>query len=202
MPQAGPVPLPRGKAPSPQGYHLGGQNGTIAEPSREAGYGTVDRPALAVPRGGQHGVVQLFRPLTGPDAYRLPHYPMPPGYASTFYIRRFFPNLWPFLSMVVPRRHIDWTTNTTDNPPGPGAPVPLSSRFRVLSYRQTFNQRVWAPYMPPEQFQRPTYTRRPLAGGDPPNMIGGYISRLTQWAANRSFGSQTALLPGGGGPGG
>ena len=202
MSACGPVGLPRGVDHNFAAPPLGGQNGTVATPSRLAAVSDglpTDAPGRRAPRGGQQGPILFGRFLPALDRNG-------PSYDPTFRVgeqiimrtRRFYANCIPLAHyiMSIPATTAG-TTNTVaglDGGAGFRSPIPMDRRWRALSYYAPFNRgRVYSLYIARDRPQAPQARRSQIAGVghvmSPP-----YRPRLTRWAAAPSYGQTTPTL--------
>lgn len=207
-----PIPLPsraaapalerRRRAPRP----LGGDNGTIAVPSREAafeGTGAPAHPGPLTPTDGALGAV-----MSGPrpvlDLVHRPNrlmqaepiaYPSPQRLnAPERYIRRWHPMDWAVCKLALPRvATTSGTTNRADDPGMPVSPIPRSRRWVAQTFRFPFDQRVQADYLAKDDIQLTLGPRRFLNGSGAV-MLAPYFPRLTVQPPTGSYGAQTTVL--------
>lgn len=202
MTACGPVGLPRGVDHIFRAPPLGGQNGTVATPSRYAAAADglpQDAPGSRRPRGGQHGPILFGRFLPQLDRNG-------PGFDPTFRMgehiimrtRRFYNNCFPLAHYVASLPATTAGTTNTVTALGGGAgflsPIPMSRSWRALSYYVPFNRgRVFSLYMPRSRPQPPQARRAQIAGVGHV-MAQPYRPRLTRWAAAQSYGQTTTTL--------
>lgn len=199
----GAIALPRGNSGPGPGATVGGQNGTLALPSRLAtatGDGTPARPSQLPPVGGQWGPVVGFRAsFTRNNPWKLP---LPRGLPVTHYIRQFFANIYPVVGYAAPvTATTGGTSNRAQRSAPPASPIPHNSRWWEWTFREEFDTRIWTVYRPRESFQPPLSWRRGVVQLQPGAVSGGwamrmaYLPALTMWEPSQSYGATTPLLP-------
>lgn len=178
---------------------LGGDNGTVAVPSREAsaiGEGAPERPGQIVPLDTAAG-----RVLTGnaPSVLDLSTYPhrvaLPRPTFAAHYVRRWV-SMFGVVCGYAPPADADtpWTMNRrADESSAPLGGIPFGRRFLVQTFRQQFDQRIQADYVPRAKIQIGVAPRRQLEGAGP-IMARPYFARLTRLAPQQSYGQQTPVL--------
>lgn len=183
------------RAPRP----LGGDNGTIAVPSRMAalvGRGVPQQPGPRTPTDGALGAIRLH----GLPVLDWTEWPAskrnatPRGWDATQYVRQFVDQVWAILRFAPPRDGmLNWTMNSVDSAPGPLSPIPHGRRRVTSTYRQMFDTRIQADYAPRPAIQKPVVARR-FQNGAGAIMLQPYFPRLTRLAATTSYGQQTTVL--------
>jgi len=177
-------------------HPLGGQNGTIALPSRNAaleGAGTFQRPGPRHPGDGAFGPVALFfRGLLDWSGKRLFSWPL--GAGHVVYDREAVPNIGPITDFAPPRDGpTDWTLNASEETrTSPASPVPWSRRRVQLTFYSIYENALQAIYWPRDRMQQ----GGPHHGGQGAGaeMIHPYFPRLTRFRQAGSFGQQTEEL--------
>lgn len=183
------------RAPRP----LGGDNGTIALPSRLAALMGRGVPAAPGPRRPTDGALGAVR-LHGQPVLDLTQWPAnkrlatPTGAAVTRYVRRWVEGCWAILHYAAPMNGTTgWTMNRVYDVGSPASPIPVSRRRVTETYRQMFDTRIQADYLPVAQIQR-TQVVRNTQKGSGAIMVQPYFPRLTVLAATTSYGQQTQVL--------
>lgn len=183
---------------------LGGDNGTVATPSRQAaieGTGVPERPGQTPPVDGARGGIGSLLHFLGvpwwnvasPAARRQPS---PHAYDKTLYVRQAVPNVVP-ISRFAAMQDADTsgTLNTSAAATTATAPIPYSRRQVVQTFYEAFDTRVQTVYYPREQIQQPQMPRRVLAGpAATPRMARPYQPRLTHLDPTVTYGQQTTVL--------
>lgn len=157
--------------------------------------GTVDlgvRPDI-VKRGGGGGKGGIAAHITAGDINDRRH-PAPPGYGQTEYRRRFFNNIIPLLSFIVPTRFVP-TNNRTDGTDPPKNPVPWSRRWYSPTFHPKFDPRLWTVYRAKEEFQI-TRGMAPKVVDQQPRMGRPFPNRLTIYRRYPPYSDQTRILGG------
>ena len=176
-------------APSPYWAGQGGAGGTIAAPSREVATATPPPP----PSGGVHGQIKLYRP--GIDRNNpFPLFEGLTGWSVTHHVRNWLANFQGILKFTTDSSGpLAWTTNRVTNSLGSSDGIRVDSRFDSATYRQEFNTKIYADYLPTEKVQRDQYLVISTATSNE-RMVQPYFNRLTQWQSNPPYAAQTEVL--------
>lgn len=182
----------------------GGQNGTIALPSRMAtaeGTGTPAGPGPLVPRDGARGAVaRIFAYTDNPWNWAAPasrRNATPIAYRLGRYIRQYAPNVAGIRGFAMTDADTVWTTNrVAGDPQSPGSPVPFSRKRVVECFAPDFDTRVWTVYAPRAIVQRPQAARRVVAGpAVGRRMAAPWWFNLTRLQPTTTYGDVTQTLP-------
>lgn len=190
---------------------LGGANGSVALPSRQAaveGTGFPERPGQLVPRDGARGAIARVLAYTdNPWNWSPPgsrRNATPRAWNLQRYVRQAFPNI---AGMVKFSTAGDSNTQSTTNRPGwlaasaAASPIPFSRKQVVQSFVRNYDSRLQTLYAPRARIQRPQQARKVIAGPVGRNMGPGYQFNLSRLAPTTTYGDLTRVLHAQTGPG-
>lgn len=177
----------------------GGQNGSVAIPSRLAGItgaGTIDAAGVFPPGDGAWGGIRGITPYAPWWDWSKALFGRLLAAVNTrdsLYVRHYVPNVVPVVTFSPPNpATTNRTTNTVDQagPLGAISPIPHNWRRVEVTFRREYDTRIYADYLPREQIQRSKIHRKQIAG---PRMARPVFSQLTQLATTTSYGQQTPV---------
>lgn len=176
----------------------GGQNGSVAVPSRLAGIsgaGTIDAPGVFPPGDGQWGAIPNltpYRPVWDWSRALFGRMLAAVNARDAHYVREYAPNIVPIVRFSPPHpATTNRTLNTVDqSASSPASPIPHNWRRVEITFRREYDTRIYADYLPVAQIQRSKIHRKQIAG---PRMTRPVFSQLTQLATTTSFGQQTPV---------
>lgn len=203
-----PIALPRvggGRVNKPRRWPnpLGGQNGSVAYPSRIAaheGTGTPERPSQLAPLDGARGAVpRVFSYTDNPWNWAVPasrRNATPMGYRFARYIRQMVPNTAAIRNFAMQDARTVWTTNRPDNPTQtPASPVPFSRHRVTQTFVAPYDTRTNTVYAPRAIVQRPQAARKVVAGpAVGRRMVAPWMFNLSRLAPTTTYGDTTAVL--------